>query len=463
MARGVSEAKPQQAYCHLFIPPANKFHLISLGCPRNLVDSEVMIGLLLKAGYECTLNQNDADFIVINTCSFLSASRKEGCDTIRAVFDSKKKSAKVIVAGCMVQHGKEELKKIFPEIHYFVGSGDVDQILHAFQVGAPGEAVSSAKSFLEWGEIPRLISTPPHYAYLKIAEGCRKRCAFCIIPTIKGPLRSKSIDQVMKEFQSLLDRGVFEVILIAQDLGDFGKDRGAKGELAALLREMMKESRKFWLRLLYLYPDEIDDELIQVMKSDPRICPYLDIPLQHINDELLASMRRKTCRAQILEIIQKLRKEIPTISIRTSLIVGFPGESDDQFQELVEFVQKEKLDQVGIFKFSPEKEAAASLMPGQVSEDEKQRRMDILAKAQQKVVKKKNRTLIGRRFSAIIDGAHPESNLLLIARHSGQCPEIDGQLIINDAPKKVAQGQLYTVEVTDTAGYDLIGRICEER
>jgi len=437
----------------------NKFHLISLGCPRNLVDSEVMIGLLLKAGYECTANLGEADFIVINTCSFLNASRLEGNDTIRAVFDSKKMGAKVIVAGCMVQQGKEELKKSFPEIHYFIGSGDVDQILQAFQAGSSGQAVSSAKSFLEWGEIPRTLSTPRHYAYLKIAEGCRKRCSYCIIPAIKGSLRSKSIEQVMKEFENLLDRGVFEVILIAQDLGDFGKDRGQKGELAALLREMMKVPRKFWLRLLYLYPDEIDDELIQVMKSDSRICPYLDMPIQHINDDLLQSMRRKTSRGQIVEIIRKLRKEIPDISIRTSLIVGFPGESEEQFQELVEFVKKEKLDQIGIFKFSSEKEAVASRLDNQISEDEKQRRLEILAKAQQKVVKKKNRDLIGHRVLAIIDGNHPESNLLLTARHSGQCPDIDGQIIINDAPKKVVQGQLYTIELTDVAGYDLIGRI----
>ncbi len=437
----------------------NKFHLISLGCPRNLVDSEVMIGLLLKAGYECTLKLSDADFIVINTCSFLDASRIEGNETIRAVFDSKKNSAKVIVAGCMVQQCKDELKKSFPAIHYFVGSGDVDQILQAFLAGGSGESISSAKSFLEWGEVPRTLSTPRHYAYLKIAEGCRKRCSYCIIPAIKGPLRSKSMEQVVREFKALLDRGVFEVILIAQDLGDYGKDRGGKGELASLLREMMKEPRNFWLRLLYLYPDEIDDELIQVMKSDPRICRYLDMPIQHINDEILTSMHRKTSRSQIIDIIHKLRNEIPDISIRTSLIVGFPKESEEQFQELVEFVQDEKLDQIGIFKFSPEKEAAASRMDGQVSEEEKQRRMQILAKAQQKVVKKKNRALIGKRLMAIIDGPHPESNLLLIARHSGQCPEIDGQIIINDAPPKVVHGQLYAVQLTDIAGYDLIGRI----
>jgi len=441
----------------------NKFHLISLGCPRNLVDSEVMLGLLRQAGYECTPFLSDADFVIINTCSFLQASRNEGYDTIHEIFKSKKKNAKVIISGCMVQHCKEELVQRFPGIHYFVGSGDVDQILRAFESGSRGESISSAKSFLECGEIPRTISTPQHYAYLKIAEGCRKRCAFCIIPSIKGPLRSKSIDQVIREFKALLDRGVFEIILIAQDLGDFGKDRGQKGELSALLREIMKEPRDFWLRLLYLYPDEIDDELIQTIKSDARICPYLDMPIQHIDDEILHSMRRKTSRAQITGIIQKLRNEIPDISIRTSLIVGFPGETEKHFQELVNFVKQQKLEQVGIFKFSPEKDSAASVMQGQVAEDEKQRRQEVLAKAQMKVVNANNRAFIGKRLSAIIDGVHPESNLLLAARHGGQCPDIDGQIIINDAAQKIEQGRLYTVEITDVAGYDLIGRICKKK
>jgi ribosomal protein S12 methylthiotransferase len=413
---------------------------------------------LLKAGYECTGSIEEADYLVVNTCGFLEASRKEGYDTIAEMLKLKKKSAKVIVAGCMVQKGKEELQERFPEIHYFLGSGDVQKILDAVQSRQPGEALTSARSFLEWGEIPRKLSTPRHFAYLKIAEGCKKRCAFCIIPTIKGPLRSKPLEQVLKEFRSLLGQGVFEVILIAQDLGDYGKDRKEKGALARLLKEMLKEKSDFWLRLLYLYPDEIDDELIEAMKSDPRICPYLDMPIQHINDEMLQAMHRKTSRAQILGIIQKLRKEIPKISIRTSLMVGYPGETIEQFQELVDFVKEAELDQVGIFQFSLEKEAYAARLAGQIPAKEKQRRFDLLAEAQQKIVEKKNRRRIRDRLVAIVDGPHPDSPLLIQARHAGQCPDIDGQIIINDAPFPLSLGERVEVEITAAMGYDLIGR-----
>ncbi len=437
----------------------NKFHFTSLGCARNLVDSEVMIGFLLQAGYECTGSIEEADYLVVNTCGFLEASRLEGYDAIAELFRLKKESAKVIVAGCMVQKGKKELKARFPGIHYFLGSGDVQKILEAIRSQEAGEALTSARSFLEWGEIPRTLSTPRHYAYLKIAEGCRKRCAFCIIPTIKGPLHSKEVEQVLKEFRALLKQGIFEVILIAQDLGDYGKDRGEKGGLARLLKEMLQEENDFWLRLLYLYPDEIDDELIRVMKSDPRICPYLDMPIQHINDDVLQSMHRKTSRAQILEIIHKLRKEIPAIAIRTSLMVGYPGETLEQFQELLEFVKKQQLDQVGIFQFSLEKEAYAARLSDQIPPEEKQRRFEILAKAQQKIVEKKNRRRIHQRLNAIIDGEHPDSPLLLRARHAGQCPDIDGQIIINDASIPLSIGDRVEVEITDAAGYDLIGRV----
>lgn len=437
----------------------NKFHFTSLGCARNLVDSEVMIGILLKAGFEMSQKMEEADFLVVNTCGFLASSRQEGMDTIAELFQTKKESAKVIVAGCMVQKHSHEIKEKFPQVHYLLGSGDVEKILEAVQAGASGEAVTSARSYLEWGEVPRTISTPKHYAYLKIAEGCKKRCAFCIIPTIKGPLKSKVAAQVLKEFQALLSQGVFEVILIAQDLGDFGKDRKEKGALAALLREMLKVDQKFWLRLLYLYPDEIDEELIAVMKSDARICPYLDMPIQHINDGMLKAMHRTTSKAQILDTIQMLRKEIPHVVIRTSLMVGFPGETDEQFQEMLDFVRKIALDNVGIFKFSLEKEAYAAKLPNQISEEVKQTRFEKLADVQLKQVVKRNKKMIGRKLSAIVEGFHPESKLLLRARHSGQCPDIDGQIIINDGRKVTGFGELYEVEITDCTDYDLIGKV----
>ncbi len=437
----------------------NKFHFTSLGCARNLVDSEVMIGILLKAGYEVVQTMQEADFLVVNTCGFLQSSRDEGIETIRELFNVKKTDAKVIIAGCMVQKHSAELKAAFPDIHYMLGSGDVEKIIDAVSAKETGEAITSAKSYLEWGEVPRTLSTPKHYAYLKIAEGCKKRCAFCIIPTIKGPLKSKSEEQVIKEFSALLSQGVSEVILIAQDLGDFGKDRLEKGALAKLLRTMLKDPRPFWLRLLYLYPDEIDDELIDVIKSDPRICPYLDMPLQHINDRVLKSMHRATSKEQILTIISRLRNEIPNVSIRTSLMVGFPGETEEEFEELVDFVQKYPLDNVGIFKFSLEKEAYAAKLGDQISEEVKQRRFEKLASVQMKVVRKWSKRMIGRKITAVVEGFHPESEYLLRARHSGQCPEIDGQIIINDGRKVTGFGKFYEVEITDVADYDLIGRV----
>ena len=435
----------------------NKFHFISLGCARNLVDSEVMIGILLRAGFEMESDGKQADYIVINTCGFLESARQEGIETIRDVFRDKKSDAKVIVAGCMVQKHSEELKAQFPDIHYLLGSGDVEKILDAVKTPSQGEFVTDARSYLEWGEVPRTLSTPKHYAYLKIAEGCRKRCAFCTIPVIKGPLRSKSVERVLKEFTALLSQGVFEVILIAQDLGDFGKDRLEKNGLAHLLKEMLKVEDDYWLRLLYLYPDEIDDELIEIMKSDARICPYLDMPIQHINDEMLKAMHRKTSRAQIIGIIEKLRREIPSIVIRTSLMVGFPGETEEQFEEMLEFVEKIGLDQVGIFKFSLEKEAFAAKLPNQISEEVKQARFEKLAKAQLKAVRKRNRKFIGQTVQAIIEGFHPSSEFLLRARTRGQCPDIDGQIIINDGRKVKNLGEVYDIKITQIADYDLIG------
>lgn len=439
----------------------NKINFISLGCPRNLVDSEVMLGILLKSGYEVAPELEEADYIVINTCGFLESSRQESIQTIQEVIACRKKTGKVIVTGCMVQTHSEDLKKVCPEIDYFLGSGDLEGILTAVQSTQKGEMITTARSYLEAGEIPRQLSTPKHYAYLKIAEGCRKRCSYCIIPTIKGPLKSKSKEQVLKEFNLLLNQGVHEIILIAQDLGDYGKDKGSKN-LAAfldLLKSMLAIDKQFWLRLLYLYPDEITDELIALMKSDGRICPYLDMPIQHINNQVLNSMRRLTSKEDIILIITKLRQEIPDIVIRTSLIVGFPGETEEQFEELIEFIQQYPLDNIGIFKFSREPGSHAYDLPDQVSEEVKSQRYHRLMQIQKKIVKKRNRKLIGKKFPVVVEGYHPESNLLMRGRYYGQCPDIDGQVIINDGRKVKAFGQVYTVEITDIVDYDLMGRV----
>jgi ribosomal protein S12 methylthiotransferase len=439
----------------------NKVNFISLGCARNLVDTEVMLGLSIKAGYEVTDSLEKADFLVVNTCGFLEASRQESIDTIKNLFDVKKSSAKVIVAGCMVSKHKDQLKELYPDVHYFLGSGDMEKILSALSASEPGEACGDRKSYLEQGEVPRMISTPKHFAYLKIAEGCAKRCAFCIIPKIKGALKSKSIEQIKKEFHLLLDGGAKEIVLIAQDLGDFGKDREEIEGLETLLKELLKIDRPYWLRLLYLYPDEITDSLIQVMKSDPRLLPYLDMPLQHISDKVLKGMRRKTNSTQIKSIITRLRQEIPHVVIRTSLMVGFPGETDEDFKELCEFVKEYKLDNVGIFAYSNEKEASSFNFENQIPEDVKIKRRDTLAKLQHKVVTAINKKYIGQTLDVIVEGVHPESEYLICGRFYGQCPDIDGQVIINDTRGIKSQGQIVKVKITDVMGYDLVGGVVQ--
>lgn len=440
----------------------NKIHFISLGCPRNLVDSEVMLGILLKAGYESAPILKDADYIVINTCGFLEASRQESLDTVGITLKQKKKSAKLVVTGCMVQTHSKVIQDQFPKVDYLLGSGDVEGILKAVESTQQGETITSARSYLEVGEVPRQLSTPKHYAYLKIAEGCRKRCAYCIIPDIKGPLKSKSQEQILKEFNLLLDQGVQEIILIAQDLGDYGKDFGATrrmGALMDLMKNLLDNDRKFWLRLLYLYPDEITDELVNLMKADTRICPYLDMPIQHINNDVLKRMRRATSREDIISTITMLRQTLPEVYIRTSLIVGFPGETEEQFEELVQFVQDHPLDNIGIFKFSREPGSAAYDLPDQIPEEVKEARWHRLMQVQQDVVAKHQAKMVGKTVPVVVEGYHPETKLLMVGRHWGQCPEIDGQVIINDGRNVTAFGQIYQAEITDAAGYDLVGRI----
>ncbi|MES2199290.1 MAG: 30S ribosomal protein S12 methylthiotransferase RimO [Chlamydiota bacterium] len=437
----------------------NKIHFTSLGCARNLVDTEVMIGILLRAGYEATSKAEEADFLVVNTCGFLASSREESCNTIDQLILEKKPGAKLVIAGCMVQKHQQELSSRFSDIHYYLGSGDVEKILEAIETPEAGEAITTARSYLQSGEVPRQVSTPKHFAYLKIAEGCAKQCAFCIIPKIKGPLKSKSIEQVVKEFNILLDQGAYEIILIAQDLGDFGKDTREKKNLELLLEEMCKTDRPFWLRLLYLYPDEITDELITIIQKDSRICRYLDMPIQHINSVILKSMKRKTSKEQIIDTIKKLRHAIPDIVIRTSLMVGFPGETEEQFQELMDFVKEFALDNIGIFTYSMEKESASAEYADHISEEIKDRRYQMLAKAQLETLQKRNKKWIGRKLAVIVEGYHPESRFLMRGRHYGQCPEIDGQVIINDGRKVTAFGQLYEVEITEVADYDLIGKV----
>ena len=444
-----------------FFHEGNKLFFISLGCPRNRVDTEVMLGILLKAGYEPSETLEEANYIVVNTCGFLEAARSESLDTIGEMFERRKKGAKIIVAGCMVQTHDQEIKKHFPNVDYFLGSGDITHILEAIQSKKVGSMITSTRSYLEAGEVPRQISTPSHYAYLKIAEGCKKRCAYCTIPQIKGPLKSKPIEQVVKEFRVLRNQGVFEIILIAQDLGDWGEDLGyRKSEgLIKVLETLLQEKGDFWIRLLYLYPDEITHPLIKLMKSDPRICPYLDMPIQHVNNTILKSMHRATSKEEILYTLHLLRSEIPDITIRTSMIVGFPGETDKQFEDLLYFVKDYPIDNIGIFEYSQEPGSFAANLPHQISDAVKAKRQIRLAKAQQQVVRKRLKKKIGKTLEVIVEGYHPDSPYLMRGRHIGQCPDIDGEVIINDVSQVDVFGKRYLVKITDVAGYDLVGNI----
>jgi ribosomal protein S12 methylthiotransferase len=430
-----------------------KLYFASLGCVRNLVDSEIMIGFLNKEGFFLTLNMQEADILVVNSCAFLKQSREETFSVIEELLENKKKGAKLIVAGCMITRHLNELKEKFPEVFSYIGAFDLDKIIEAIKKSSE----FNKQEFFQVSSSPRSIVTK-HFAYLKIAEGCRKNCSFCIIPKIKGPLKSRLEDDILEEFKSLLDQGFFEIILIAQDLGDFGKDRGDKNALCSLIKKMLKIKKDFWLRLLYVYPDEISDELINLIKSDSRICPYIDMPIQHIDDDILHFMRRKTSQKDIISIIEKLR-EVPNFVIRTSLIVGFPSETDEKFESLLNFIKKYPLDNIGIFKFSREKDSASYDFSNQVSEDVKQKRFEKLSKTQLEIVREKNKKMIGKTLNALALTFHENSNLLIKARYQGQAPDIDGNIIINDISKIKSFGKVYPIKITGFSDYDLIGEV----
>ena len=439
---------------------ANKVMFLSLGCPRNLVDTEVMMGLLLQKGYEPTPDIKSADFLVLNTCGFLQSARDESRAEIDNLLQQKKEGSKLIVTGCMVNLHKDEIIRDFPQVDQVLGAGSVDKILDALTRSSQLDEDFSRKSYLESAEVPRSLATPPHYAYLKIAEGCRKRCSFCIIPKIKGRLQSKPKDQVIKECHALFENGVKEIILIAQDLGDYGKDFFRKDGLTEMLRELTAsiEDPDIWIRLLYLYPDEITDDLIALLEEEPRICRYLDMPIQHISDSILKRMKRKTTANDIRRTIETIRRRLNGIHIRTSLMVGFPGETEEDFQLLLDFVFEAKLDNVGVFKYSDEDLAASSKLNNHVPDEVKQERFDRLMKAQLQVVCEKNAARVGEELSVVVEGLHPDHPELVVGRYYGQCPDIDGQvLLVVDAHPQ--PGKRYRARVIDFDNYDLIAEL----
>lgn len=444
-------------------------HIISLGCARNLVDSEVMAGLLGKDGYAMTPDPGNADLILVNTCGFIKEAKQESIDTIleAAEFKDPKKGRcqKLVVAGCMAERYPGELKESMPEIDLVMGTSSFSKIVEAVdQLDIKEKSGQGPLLFapplerLKDYDLPRINSQPFYTAYLKLAEGCAKRCSFCIIPKLRGPLRSRSITTLVKEAQDLVGTGVRELNLIAQDLTDYGRDRKDGATLARLLRELCKIENLKWIRLFYAYPDQLDDEVIELIATEPKICKYLDTPVQHISESVLNRMNRKNSQSDILNTIHKLRQRVPGIVLRTSLMVGFPGETDKDFDELCDFVGRGYFDQIGIFTYSEEEGTPSQVQfKDDVSDSLKEARRAKLYAIQEKILSEKLNEWIGKSVEVLIEGTHSDTDLLLKGRHFGQAPGVDNLTLINEGIGKV--GSFQTVEITEVVGTDLLGRI----
>lgn len=437
--------------------------LVSLGCPKNLVDAEVMLGHLPAERFSIITDESAADIIVVNTCAFIRDAQEESVETILEVADYKKNGhcKLLIVSGCMPQRYQEELEKELPEVDFFMGTADAPRIVELLDKhleGGPQHEIG-LPDYLYDHTTPRVTSSPYYSAYVKIAEGCANHCSYCVIPSIRGTLRSRTIESVVAETKRLVDNGVKEINLIAQDVTAFGAECGNGPELPALLRELVKIEGLVWLRLLYAYPDGITDELLDLIAAEEKVCNYLDLPIQHIDDRILAAMNRRVDESDIRSLLQRIRTRIPEMTLRTSLIVGFPGESDAQFRKLLAFVEEGHFERLGAFRYSREDGTPAAQLDNQVPERTKQARVKRLMKAQARVSFKKNLALKGRIEPTLVEGYSEETELLLRGRSVRQAPDVDGQVYITSGQANV--GDIVNLKITDSSEYDLIGEICE--
>ncbi len=437
--------------------------LVSLGCPKNLVDAEVMLGHLPAERFAIVTDENQADIIVVNTCAFIREAQEESVDTILEVADYKKsgRCKLLIVSGCLPQRFQEELAKELPEVDFFMGTADAPRILELLDshLQGAGQHEIGLPDYLYDHTTPRVTSSPFYSAYVKIAEGCANHCSYCVIPSIRGTLRSRTIPSVVAEVERLVAEGVKEINLIAQDVTAFGAERSELPELTALLRELVKIDGLSWLRLLYAYPDGISDDLLDLIAAEEKICKYLDLPIQHIDDQILAAMNRRVDEAGIRSLLQRIRTRIPDITLRTSLIVGFPGETDDQFRKLLAFVEEGHFERLGVFRYSREESTPAAQLDRQVPERTKQSRYKRLMKAQSRVAFSKNLALKGRIEPVLVEGYSEETELLLRGRSIRQAPDVDGQVYITAGRADV--GDIVALKITDSSEYDLIGEISE--
>ncbi len=445
-------------------PTAPNVHFVTLGCPKNRVDSELMLGRMSELGLGFTLDPEDADVIVVNTCGFIEAAKRESIDVIleMARLRTEGRAQKLIVTGCLVQRYGDELAAEIPEVDQFLGNGAYDEVAELARSAATqlGPRVSvEAPTFLHHATTPRVNTFLPHSAYVKVAEGCDQKCAFCIIPALRGLQRSRTVADIVREAEALAARGVVELNLVAQDLTGYGYDQQPKASLAGLLDALNEVEGLRWIRVHYLYPRPFSKHLLRALSQNEKVVPYIDMPLQHISDRVLKRMNRGRPRRFIEKLLADLVRTIPGVTLRTSFIVGFPGETDADFRELCEFVEAQPFERVGVFEFSREQGTPSHDLDGQVPEEVIRARH---AELMERLRDKSRETMAdyeGRRLEVLVDGVSPETDLLLEGRHPGQAPEVDGTVYLNDGQELARAGDIVEVTITETHDYDLVGRI----
>lgn len=434
---------------------------ISLGCDKNLVDSEVMLGLLDAKGYRIVDDETEADVIVVNTCCFIHDAKEESIQTILEMAEYKKEGRlkALVVTGCLAQRYQQEIFEEIPEVDAILGTTSYDRIVEAVEeaLGGNGQMRIADIDAPPSADEKRMVTTGGHYAYLKIAEGCDKHCTYCIIPKIRGSFRSVPIERLVREAARLAGQGVKELILVAQETTMYGKDLYGEKALHKLLRELCRIGGLRWIRILYCYPEEIYDELIQVIQEEKKICHYLDLPIQHVNDEILRRMGRRTTRRQLESIVGKLRQEIPDITLRTTLITGFPGETKEQHEELMEFVDEMEFDRLGVFTYSPEEDTKAADMPDQIPEDTKEERREELMELQQEIAFDQAEAMIGREVLVMVEGKVVDEDAY-VGRTYRDAPNVDGLIFIH-TQEELVSGDFARVKVTGALEYDLIGEL----
>ena len=443
-----------------------KVGFVSLGCPKNLVDSEVMLGTLTRQGYSITAQKEDADVIVVNTCGFIDTAKKESIDAILEMAELKTQGncKKLVVAGCLAERYRSEIQKEIPEIDFVFGPDELGRILEAVQLDSaaavPDVSIDALYSSKEVPTIPRILTTPAYRAYLKISEGCDHVCTFCAIPSFRGRFRSRSVADLVAESRRLAEQGVRELVIVSQDTMAYGKDLGVPQGITTLLRELVKIDGLKWVRFLYCYPNMVSDDLVRLVAGEERLCKYFDIPYQHASRSVLERMKRGGHRGIYERQIESIRNLMPDVGLRTSFIVGFPGESEEDFTDLLSFVKNVQFDNVGVFLYSDEEGTPAFHLDGKVARLTATRRRNRVMKEQARISAERLQNMVGRKVEILLEGRSEESDLLLQGRMETQAPDIDGHVLINDAgDKEVTPGEFYTVEITESLDYDLVGRI----